>query len=151
METVYIKRYTADPIPYALPPISIPAGDLMMTAVPFPHKGILERLCVEQASGTPVAFTARLFNSQQVLAPGNYPVAQALNNPDLYDVFDIILTATAGNPAKVGAEHDFGYGFLNADGTNSNPQRFLYLLITPTLASGVTTWNVMLQARLDMG
>ena len=84
----------------------------------MPHRGVLRAYNLVDAGGGAVGnFTATLYSSKQDKAPNN-----ALP-PDTFKLLSFDQTAAANN--------DINVSYLNRDGTPTNPQRYLYLKITP--------------------
>jgi hypothetical protein len=85
----------------------------------MPHRGVLKGYSlVEAAGGSTGNFTAALYSSKQDKAP----------NSDLpADTFKV-LSFDQTTPFK----NDLNVSYLNRDGSPSNPQRYLYLKITPS-------------------
>lgn len=99
---------------------SATSGSETVVAVKVPHRGILKGYSLTQTSGVNAGAAAALFTSKQDKAPNNALPAEA------FHILDITLGATA----KVD-DHETDIAYINRDGTPSNPQRFLYLKITP--------------------
>lgn len=106
------------------------SGAATTVAVPMPHRGVLKGYSlVEAASGATGNFTATLYSSKQDKAPNNALPA---------DTFKVIVFDQTA-PFK----NDLDVSYLNRDGSPSNPQRYLYLKITPaTTKSFVFTVTV---------
>jgi type V secretory pathway adhesin AidA len=87
-------------------------------AVPMPHRGVLKGYSlVEAAGGATGNFTAALYSSKQDKEPNSTLPA------DTFKVLAFDQTTAFKN--------DLNVSYLNRDGTPSNPQRYLYLKITP--------------------
>lgn len=98
-------------------------------AVPMPHRGVLKGYSLAEASGGATGnFTAALYSSKQDKAPNSELPAAA------FKVLAFDQTTAFANNLDV--------SYLNRDGTPTNPQRYLYLKITPaaekTLVFSVT-------------
>lgn len=95
------------------------SGEATTVAVPMPHRGVLKGYSlVEAANGATGNFTAALYSSKQDKAPNNALPA---------DTFKV-LSFDQTTPLK----NDLNVSYLNRDGSPSNPQRYLYLKITPS-------------------
>ena len=44
-----------------------------------------------------------------------------------------------------------GYAYRNIDGTSTNNQRYVYVLINPTSAAGPTTWDISVTVESTVG
>lgn len=87
-------------------------------AVPMPHRGVLRGYSLAEAAGGATGnFTAALYSSKQDKAPNNALPA---------DTFKV-LSFDQTTPFK----NDISVSYLNRDGSPTNPQRYLYLKITP--------------------
>ena len=98
-------------------------------AVPMPHRGVLKGYSLAEAAGGAIGnFTATLYSSKQDKEPNSALPA------DTFKVLSFDQTAVFKN--------DLNVSYLNRDGTPTNPQRYLYLKITPaatkTLVFSVT-------------
>lgn len=96
------------------------SGAETVVALKVPHRGILRGYSLTQTSGTNAGATAALYTSKQDTTPNSALPAEA------FHVLDITLPAAA----KVD-DHALTVAYVNRDGTPTNPQRFLYLKITP--------------------
>lgn len=101
------------------------SGALSVITLKVPHRGIIKGWSLTQTSGTNAGATAALYTSKQNTAPNSALPAEA------FHLLDITLPAAA----KVD-DHSEDIAYINRDGTPSNPQRYLYLKITPA-GSGV--------------
>lgn len=94
-------------------------GQATTVAVPMPHRGILKGYSLAEASGGATGnFTATLYSSKQDKAPNSTLPA------DTFKVLAFDQTTPFTNNLDV--------SYLNRDGTPTNPQRYLYLKITPS-------------------
>jgi hypothetical protein len=107
------------------------SGQATTVAVPMPHRGILKGYSLaESAGGATGNFTATLYSSKQDKAPNNTLPA------DTFKVLSFDQTAPFTNNLDV--------SYLNRDGTPTNPQRYLYLKITPS-----TTKTLVFSVTVD--
>jgi len=153
MDQVYKAIYTgiagSPPVPRARPAIIIPVAMKRCERITLFSQGFITRITVRQTGGVPVAADIDLFDSKVVFAAGDHPVlALPGDDPELYKVIPS-QNIPAGVPLEVINQQD-GFPFLNQDGTYADNQRYLYLLINPTGAAGVTTWDVSLTTRRNM-
>jgi hypothetical protein len=96
------------------------SGAQAVVAIKVPHRGIIKGYSLSQTSGANAGATAALYTSKQDTAPNNTLPAEAFH----------ILDITLPTAAKVD-NHSTDVAYINRDGSPSNPQRFLYLKITP--------------------
>ena len=96
------------------------SGTETVVALKVPHRGILRGYSLTQTSGTNAGAGAALYTSNQTTTPNSDLPAEA------FHILDITLPAAA----KVD-NHALTVAYVNRDGTPTNPQRFLYLKITP--------------------
>src|SRR5262245_35012758 len=98
---------------------------------------------IKQTVGGNIPFTVDVLTTKRIFTngPGNYPTGTAPTLAmDKYRVGDTIA-GTAGNAGTLGPAADIDLYYRNADGSPSNMEFYLYLLITPTGAAGSTTWE----------
>jgi hypothetical protein len=96
------------------------SGAQAVVALKVPHRGILKGFSLTQTSGANAGAAAALYTSKQDTAPNSALPAEA------FHILDITLPAAA----KVD-NHSLDVAYVNRDGTPTNPQRYLYLKITP--------------------
>jgi hypothetical protein len=99
---------------------SATGGAESVITIRVPHRGILRGYSLSQTSGATAGATAKLYTSKQDTAPNNALPAEAFH----------ILDITLPSAAKVD-DHEIEVAYINRDGTPTNPQRYLYLKITP--------------------
>jgi hypothetical protein len=99
---------------------SATGGAESVITIRVPHRGIIRGYSLSQTSGANAGAAAKLYTSKQDTAPNNTLPAEA------FHVLDITLPAAA----KVD-DHEVQIAYINRDGTPTNPQRYLYLKITP--------------------
>lgn len=99
---------------------SATGGAESVITIRVPHRGILRGYSLSQTSGANAGASAALYTSKQDTAPNNTLPAEAFH----------ILNITLPAAAKVD-EHSIEIAYINRDGTPTNPQRYLYLKITP--------------------
>lgn len=105
-------------------------GQESVIPVPMPHRAILKGYSLVAADGSTPNFTAALYTSKQDKAPNSTLPAAAF----------LLLSFTQANAAA----NDLNVSYLNRDGTPTNPQRYLYLKITPA-----TTKDFVLSVTVD--
>lgn len=107
-----------------------------VVALKVPHRGIIRGYSLTQTSGANAGATAALYTSKQDTAPNSTLPAEA------FHILDITLPAAA----KVD-DHSAEIAYLNRDGTPTNPQRYLYLKITP---AGSGTKNFVFSVTVEV-
>lgn len=127
--------------------VSITGTKLKSVKVPLLSEGILKQLVVKQSSGTAAAFVVELLMSGMPFPPGEQAVAAAAVGT--IELFRIIpqQSTTSGNTLDITPDTDVGWPFRNSDGDHTNNQRYVYLVIKPTSASGTTKWDVFIMAE----
>lgn len=96
------------------------SGSAQTVTIKVPHRGRIKGYSLSQTSGANAGAAAALYTSNQETAPNSTLPAEA------FHLLDITLPAAA----KVD-NHSLDISYVNRDGTPSNPQRYLYLKITP--------------------
>ena len=96
------------------------SGSQTVVPIRVPHRGIIRGYSLTQTSGANAGAAAALYTSKQDTAPNSALPAEA------FHILDITLPAAA----KVD-DHSAEVAYINRDGTPTNPQRYLYLKITP--------------------
>lgn len=93
------------------------SGQETVVAVPMPHRAILKGYSLVTTDGSTPNFNAALYTSKQDTAP----------NADLPAASFLLHSFTQA----AASDNDMNVSYLNRDGTPTNPQRYLYLKITP--------------------
>jgi hypothetical protein len=93
------------------------AGQEKVVAVPMPHRAILKGYSLVTTDGSAPNFNAALYTSKQDTPPNSTLPAAAF----------LLYSFTQIDPA----DNDMNVSYLNRDGTPTNPQRYLYLKVTP--------------------
>jgi hypothetical protein len=96
------------------------SGTETSVTIKVPHRGIIRGYSLTQTSGTNAGAAAALYTSNQATTPNSALPAEAFH----------VLSVTLPAATKVD-NHELNVAYLNRDGSPSNPQRFLYLKITP--------------------
>lgn len=139
--------------------VSIIAANYRLISVAFPYecqigKLVVRQLSVAEGGGTAVAFTYDILNAPAgITVNADIPNATAL--PAAIGLYKIKPQGSAGagsdsvefTPDAGGT----GYLFRNMNGTQTVPERKLYLLIRPTAAGTTTKWEFALGAYSDIG
>lgn len=113
-----------------------PSAAATTIAIPMPHRGVLRGYTLAQTSGTNAGFTADLYTSKQDTAPNSSLPASVFH----------LVTITAANGVAVAENKTADISYVNRDGTSTNPQRYLYLKITP---AGSTDKNFVFSVTVD--
>lgn len=107
---------------------TVTGGAESIVPVPVPHRGNLRGYSLVQLTGDDDGFTADLYTSNQETAPNSTLPAEAFH---LLSLSDVAETITDPDVVAIAENNSVNVAYLNRDGTPSNPQRFLYLWITP--------------------
>jgi len=129
------------------------AGDRTVWTLPFFYEGMIQKVVVKQASGAPVAFSIDIYNSKNVIdrstsSGGGDPDGDYVPDPEMYRVFDT-MQASAGEVARFLDNN--GRGYRNMDGSQSLPDRKIYIEITIPSGSGDLGFDVCLGGWTDVG
>lgn len=103
-------------------------GAESVVPVPMPHRGVLRGYSLVQLTGNDDGITADLYTSNQATAPNASLPEEAFH---LISVSDAAETTTDPDVVAIAENNNLNIAYLNRDGSPSNPQRFLYLRITP--------------------
>ncbi len=147
---VYSIKYTDADLPKARPAITIGAGNLRSVQIPFLTEGYVTRLIIKQTGGTSVAATVDLLDSRVPYPPGEQAVAAS--PADDIELYQIVSTQSvvSGQALKV-IHEEYGFPFHNQDGTFTDNQRYIYLVIKPTGAATSTTWEIAITGHNEIG
>jgi len=115
---------------------SAPSSSETVVPIKVPHRGIIRGWSLTQTSGTNAGAAAALYTSNQASAPNSALPAEAFH----------ILSITLPAGSKVD-NHSDEVAYINRDGTPSNPQRYLYLKITP---AGTGTKNFVFSVTIEV-
>lgn len=94
----------------------------------MPHRGVLRGYTLAQLTGSAGGFTADLYTSSQGSAPNNALPEEIFHLLSLTDTAEVTVDADVVGLAE---NNNLSIAYQNRDGSPSNPQRFLYLRITP--------------------
>lgn len=131
-------------IPYARTvTLEVEAGEESFHRIGYPHRGELKRFVVTQIEGSAVGFDVDLHSSKDVIPPGSSSSASGSGTGGPGNV--VIATQTAAPGADINLQ-DQKISYFNADGTPTNPQRYLYLRIEPT-GSGTVKFDVTIASE----
>jgi hypothetical protein len=116
-------------------------------------EGRITKLSVRQKAGESVAFTVEVLKSAYPFPPDTDIPYGTPPAGDL-SLFRIIPQQTAAAGDAVELEKDTpGYNFVNLDGTPTNNQRFVYLVIIPEPTNGPvlpTEWEAVISFAMDV-
>lgn len=105
-----------------------PSGEETVVPVKMPHRAILRGYALVQLTGADNKFDADLYSSKQETAPNSDLPAEAFHVLSLADFADVVSDQDV---VAIAENSNVNVAYLNRDGSPSNPQRFLYLRITP--------------------
>lgn len=148
---VYSVKYTdnAD-LPRARAPIVINSGKLRSIQVPFLTEGYITRLTVKQTDGTDVDCYVEVLDSKIPYPPGEQDSGTEPDDDiELYRIMSP-QTVQAGSALVITSE-EYGYPFHNQDGSYSDNQRCIYLVLDPQSAEDDTTWEISLTGHNEIG
>lgn len=156
MPRVYTRIFSDEAFAARLPssqPSVVIAGDMKrIVRMKMGSEGRLTDLTVKQLETEgQVPFEVEIFKSKVPfpLTDIDIPVAQApADTPGLYRVIPP-MSGPAGFPVEFD-EESLGFAYKNMDGTWTENQQFLYILIEPT-AAGPTTWKISMTVERDIG
>lgn len=130
------------------PRMVIAAASLRSESISLLSEGQLKRLSIIQTAGVAVAFEVELFDSKIPFPVGEVSDATVpADTPDNYRVIPRQI-GVSGVGLSVNTMTD-GYSFANKDGTPTNNERLLYIVIIPTSSGGETEWDVAITVERD--
>lgn len=136
--------------------IDIDAGNYRCVKVPFPYECMLGKVVVKQYpagedGGTSVPFAIDIFNSE--IVPEGEDTAAYDSEADLYRVCSRKTALAGATIAEFATEIGGGHGYLsrNMDGTQTIPERYIYVVIRPTGAGDATKWMMAIGAVSEIG
>lgn len=115
---------------------SATGGQESVVTIRVPHRGTIKGFSLSQTSGATNGAAAALYTSKQDKTPNSTLPAEA------FHILDISL---ASGSAKAD-DHETDIAYINRDGTPTNPQRYLYLKITP---AGTGAKNFVFSITID--
>jgi len=149
MPRVYTRIFSNEAyqlrLPSSKPAVAIGAGMMRLVALKVGSEGRLTDLTVKQdeADGTQVAFSVEVLKSRVPFPLVDTDFAVGTPPVDTISLYRVIppQTAPATFPVEFN-EQTVGYAYKNMDGSYTNNQQFLYLLLTPTGAGVTTNWKI---------
>ncbi len=111
--------------------VEVEGGTTEHFEIDYPHRGRLSKLNIRQIQGVAAGFEADLYNSAQPMrahAAGSHSSASAAETYN-DNIFKILPTQTTADDKIEVFSQNGGYPYRNIDGSNTNPQRKLYLRI----------------------
>ncbi len=133
--------------------LRVVAGDVTILALPFLSTATLHRFTLVQTGGADATTVrATLYNSKAVLrgsasSGGEDEEGLYSPSPDLMQV--IPLLTNDGDEDGTGVIKRFwetGFPYINQDGSPSNRERKIYLMLDLPVGGGLTTWDLALGA-----
>jgi hypothetical protein len=106
-----------------------PSGSQTVVPIRVPHRGILRSYRLVQVDGAEAGVTAAdLYTSNQATAPNSTLPEEAFHLVNMADTGDVV---TDPDVSGILENKTAELAYINRDGTPTNPQRYLYLKITP--------------------
>ncbi len=160
MGKVYSIKYTDnDDLPYARDPITVSASKMRCVQVPLTTEGRLTRLILTQTGGVDCDCLIDVLDSQVPYAPGEYTAGTAAD--DEIELYRVIPQQTLDNGGPAVLLHEeYGFPYHNQDGTYTDSQRYLYVILQPVVNSGAqtlaapayeTTWEMAITVSSEVG
>jgi hypothetical protein len=159
---VYSIKYTDANLPKARDPITISAGKWRCVRIPFLTEGYITRLVIKQTGGESIECDVELLDSVVPYPVGEMDAGTAPDDDvDLYQIIES-QTVPAGTPLRL-IHEEYGFPFHNQDGTFTDNQRYLYLILAPGGglvgaqgaqtggAADTTTWELALTGHNEIG
>jgi len=120
-----------------------PSGSETVVPVKMPHRAILRGYALVQLNGNNDKFEADLYSSNQATEPNASLPDEAFHVLSLADFADVVSDQDV---MAIAENSNVNVAYLNRDGSPSNPQRFLYLRITP---NGTGSKNFVLTVTVE--
>lgn len=115
---------------------SATGGQQTVVTVKVPHRGTIKGYSLSQTSGATAGASGALYTSKQDTAPNSALPAEAFH----------VLDVTLASGAQKVDDHKTDISYINRDGTPTNPQRYLYLKLTP---AGTGAKNFVFSITID--
>jgi hypothetical protein len=141
----------ANRLPSSLPSVPIAVGNKRVVRLAVGSEGRVTDLTVKQEeTDVQVAFDVDLLKSKVPFPLFDQDILLATVAADTVSLYRVIppMSAIAGQPVEFD-EETIGYNYKNMDGTYTNNQQYLYLLITPAAAGGITNWKISVTVERD--
>jgi len=125
-------------------------GDEECFQLRTPHRGRITAIKVEQIAGADTACDFELFSSRKACphdgsSLSSESLSEALEGPR--SAYSIFGTKQVVSGVAFG-EYNSDYNFRNADGTSTNPQRYLYIALRPA-ATGAKQFSVTFEMTVS--
>jgi hypothetical protein len=132
------------------PLIAIGANKQRCVSVQGGSEGRITDLTVNQISGTPNNFTVELLKSKIPFTPDT-DVAQGTAAADDITLYRILPSqiGVAGVALQIDKDTP-GFNYINLDGTPTNPQRYVYLVIIPDAGGDASTWSASISFAIEV-
>lgn len=115
----------------------VSGSETVLIPVPAPHRGILRGYRIIQTSGPDGGMAYSIFTSKKVADfDPDSPASDGLRKQ---------LELVQGSVAAMGdgiGDPDLNLAYINRDGTPTNPQRFLYVEVTPALPENTREYSI---------
>lgn len=156
MPRIYTRVFSdeafASRLPSSQPSVVIGGGMKRLVRMKMGSEGRLTDLTVKQLEiEGQVPFQVEVFKSRIPFPNFDIDIVVATAPVDTVSLYRVIppMSGPAGFPVEFD-EETLGYAYKNMDGSYTNNQQFLYLLIEPT-AAGPTTWKISMTVERDIG
>lgn len=109
---------------------SVVSGEESVVPIPCPHRGILRGYSLVQVDGNDDGIeNAELYTSSQQTEPNASLPEEFFHLVTLTDLGEVVEDPDV---PEVYESNQLQIAYMNRDGSPTNPQRFLYLRITPS-------------------
>lgn len=107
---------------------TVTSGEETVVPLRVPHRAIIRGYNMVQLDGAPDGFSADVYTSNQETEPNASLPEEAFYLFNIPDEGEVIADPDV---VAMYASNNVNIAYVNRDGTPSNPQRYLYLRITP--------------------
>lgn len=156
MSRVYTRIFSdesyAAQAPSSQPSVVIGANSKRMVRMKVGSEGRITDVTVKQLeSQTQVPFSVDILKSRIPFPDIDVDIPNATAPADTIELYSAIptITAIAGAVAEL-ETNEIGYAYKNMDGSYTNNQQYLYMLLQPT-AGVSTTWKIEITVERDVG
>jgi len=157
MPRVYTRIFSneayAARIPSSQPAVAITTGNKRVVRLKLGSEGRITDMSVKQTeTEVQVPFTIELLKSKIPFPLFDQDILIATAPVDSLVLYRALPTQVgpAGFPVEIDAD-TLGFAYKNMDGTWTENQQFLYMLIEPAGALGTTTWKISITVERDIG
>lgn len=148
---IYSIKYTdnAD-LPKARPPITVTHQKMRSVKVSLVTEGSLTRIVLKQTGGTAKICKIRVLDSGIPYPEGEYNAGTSADDDvELYEIISQQTLTPAGSALAV-INQEYGYPFHNQDGTYTDNQRYIYIILEPQASADDTTWDLAITCRTEV-